>query len=377
METTAQAERAGPLTGLRVIEVAGLGPITFAAMLLADMGADVVRIVRPGHADMEKGATLRGRRQVAIDLRASAGRDTLLDLCGEADVLMEAFRPGVMERLQLGPAPATQRNGRLVYARMTGWGQSGPRAATAGHDINYIAVAGALHPIGGDEPAIPLNLVGDYGGGALYLAMGVLAAVLHARDTGTGQVVDCAICDGTVSLLSLMHGLRHVGRWRDERLSNTLDGAAPYYRTYRCRDGLDVAVGAIEPQFYKLLLERLQLEDAPIFSRQHDRAMWSRQAEALQQIFGMRTRDEWLAVFSDSDACVAPVNALHASQADPHLVARGSFSTVAGELQPAPAPRFAASPSKARPSQEVSDAQDILDAWTAAGASRSRQPCAT
>jgi alpha-methylacyl-CoA racemase len=221
---------------------------------------------------MEMGATIRGRAHLVVDLRSVEGQESALQLLAAADVLVEGFRPGVMERLGLGPEKVLARNPKLVYARMTGWGQTGPRAATAGHDIDYIAITGALHAIGTEDPVVPLNLVGDYGGGALYLTMGILAAVLNARGKGSGQVVDCAICDGTVSLLSLMHGLRHVGRWRDSRQANTLDGAAPFYRTYRCKDGKHVAVGAIEPPFYKLLVERLGLIDDPLFSQQSDRA---------------------------------------------------------------------------------------------------------
>lgn len=357
----------GPLTSVRVVEVAGLGPLTFTAMLLADMGADVVRVVRPGHVEMEKGATLRGRRQIELDLRSDEGRQSLQSLASASDVLLEGFRPGVMERLQLGPDQLMPLNDSLVYGRMTGWGQTGPRSAQAGHDINYIAISGALHAIGDSEPAVPLNLVGDYGAGALYLAMGVLAAVVHARESGTGQMVDCAICDGTVSLLSLMHGLRHVGRWRDERRSNTIDGAAPFYRTYRCKDGKAVAVGAIEPQFYKLLLERLQLEESPLFSNQHDRSRWNQQSAALEQLFKTRDRDEWAAIFADSDACLAPVNSLDESVKDEHLLARQAFSSMAGEIQPSPAPRFSVSPSQPRATTTVGRVEDILSIWQIAG----------
>lgn len=362
MDTLHQGgEASGPLRGTRVLEIAGLGPVTFAAMLLADMGAEVVRIARPGHVEMEKGATLRGRKRLSLDLRSPQGKAAALDLTAGADVLLEGFRPGVMERLELGPAAALARNPRLVYGRMTGWGQTGPRSATAGHDIDYIAIAGALHAIGDEAPVVPLNLVGDYGGGALYLAMGVLAGVLHARSTGAGQVVDCAICDGTVSLLSLMHGLRHVGRWRDERQGNSLDGAAPYYRTYRCGDGRYIAVGAIEPAFQELLLQRLGIDGEP-FTDLHDRSRWPEQAKALQDAFATRSRDEWAGLFADSDACVAPVNSISDSLQDPHLRSRAAFVELAGETQPAPAPRFMASPSEARASAEA-ELETLLDAW--------------
>ncbi|MGF6408459.1 CaiB/BaiF CoA transferase family protein [Paraburkholderia sp. MM5482-R1] len=363
MKHASSPTASGPLARLRVVEVAGLGPLTFAAMLLADMGADVVRVVRPGHVEMERGATLRGRRQVELDLRSSEGREALLSLVSLSDVLLEGFRPGVMERLQLGPDQVMSRNDSLIYGRMTGWGQTGPSSAQAGHDINYIAVSGALHAIGDSEPAIPLNLIGDYGGGALYLAMGVLAAVMHARESGKGQVVDCAICDGTVSLLSLMHGLRHAGRWKDKRKSNTLDGAAPFYRTYRCRDGRSISVGSIERQFYQTFLERLQLNESQLFTNQHDRSLWGHQADVLEQLFGTRDRDEWIAVFAGSDACVAPVNSLEESLEDAHLLARRAFANIAGELQPNPAPRFSLSPSAPHPTTLVPHARDILDVW--------------
>lgn len=351
----------GPLHGVRVVEMAGLGPVSFTGMLLADMGAQVVRVARPGHADMEKGATLRSRTQVTLDLRQPEEQQQALALLEHADVLLEGFRPGVMERLGLGPDTVLARNPRLVYGRMTGWGQHGPRASTAGHDIDYIAITGALHAIGAQEPTVPLNLVGDYGGGALYLAMGVLAAVLHVRSGGKGQVVDCAICDGTVSLLSLMHGLRHAGRWTDARQSNTLDGVAPFYRTYRCSDGQHIAVGAIEPPFYRQLLEQLGL-GGPLFADQHDRTRWAEQAQALQAAFSQRPRSAWTALFAGTDACVAPVNSLAESLHDPHLQARTAFVEVAGEMQPAPVPRFAATPSRASPGH-TSDARQVLQAW--------------
>jgi alpha-methylacyl-CoA racemase len=353
----------GVLHGIRVVEIAGLGPVSFAGMLLADMGADVVRVVRPGHVDLEKGATLRGRTQVTLDLRKPEEQQEALALLAHADVLLEGFRPGVMERLGLGPEAVLARHPSLVYGRMTGWGQHGPRAAVAGHDIDYIAITGALHAVGGDDPVVPLNLVGDYGGGALYLAIGVLAAVVHVRSGGAGQVVDCAICDGTVSLLSLVHGLRHAGRWTDSRQSNTLDGAAPFYRTYRCSDDLHIAVGAIEPPFYRQLLERLGL-GGPLFADQHDRSRWVEQAEALQAVFGQSPRAHWDEMFSATDACVAPVNSLAESVCDPHLRSRNAFVDVAGETQPAPVPKFVSTPSRAGPSRDA-DARQVLAAWTA------------
>ena len=358
-------DRHGTLAGLRVVEMAGLGPVSFTAMLLADMGAEVVRIARPGHVERERGATLRGRSRLVLDLRSEEGREAALALISRADVLLEGFRPGVMERLGLGPDTALQANTRLVYGRMTGWGQDGPRAATAGHDIDYIAITGALHAIGLQQPVVPLNLVGDYGGGALYLAMGVLAGVLHARASGYGQVIDSAICDGTVSLLSLAHGLMHAGKWRDERYSNTLDGAAPYYRTYRCADGKFVAVGAIEPPFFRLLLKGLGIDGShheALFADQLDRTRWADQAQVIAQVFASRSRDEWAHVFAGSDACVAPVNSIAESFDDAHLRSRAAFVELAGERQAAPAPRFSQSPSQVRESSDA-ELDALLDAW--------------
>ncbi|WP_051953801.1 CaiB/BaiF CoA transferase family protein [Xenophilus azovorans] len=351
----------GPLRGVRVVEFAGLGPVSFTAMLLADMGARVVRIERPGAMEMERGATMRGRERLALDLRSTEGLATARELLRHADVAIEGFRPGVMERLGLGPAELVALRPALVFGRMTGWGQEGPRSRQAGHDIDYLAVAGGLHPIGPAEgPIVPLNLVGDYGGGALYLAVGVLAALHEAMRSGRGQVVDAAICDGCVSLLSLIHGLRAASRWRDERQSNTLDGAAPYYRSYRCADGLHLAVGAIEPQFHAEFCTRLGL-DLKAFA-QSDRARWPEQARALEQLFAGEPRRHWEALFEGSDACVAPVHSLAESTRDPHLVARGTFVELEGELQPAPAPRFSHSPAVPRPAMPVmADAQWLAD----------------
>ena len=332
-------------------------------MLLADMGAEVVRIVRPGHVEMENGATLRSRTQLALDLRTPEGNKAIRQLFLTADVALEGFRPGVMERLELGPAEALAINQRLIYGRMTGWGQDGPRSPSAGHDINYIAITGALHAIGHEDPVVPLNLVGDYGGGALYLALGILAAVMHARSTGMGQVVDCAVCDGTTSLLSLMHGLRHAGRWQDSRQANILDGAAPFYRTYRCKDLASIAVGAIEPQFYSTLRRHLGIEKDPLFEQQHDKTLWPQQICMLQDIFSKRTRDDWATIFSGTDACVSPVNSLRESFQDKHLQCRQSFIDMNGELQPAPVPRFSASPSVARQSLQAEGVAQVLQRW--------------
>ncbi len=357
----------GPLAGLRVVEFAGLGPVSFAAMLFADMGARVVRIERPGAPGPERGATLRGRERLALDLRSAPGLQAARDVLRHADVLFEGFRPGVMERLGLGPDTVLALNPRIVFGRMTGWGQQGPRSQEAGHDIGYLAVAGALHAIGpAQAPSVPLNVVGDYGGGALYLAMGALAALHAARQSGRGQVVDAAICDGTVSLLSLVHGLRAASRWNDQRQSNVLDGGAPYYRTYCCADGLHLAVGAIEPQFHAAFCARLGL--CPQAFAQQDRARWPEQARALEALFAGAPRAHWEALLAGSDACVAPVNDLAASVRDPHLQARQAFVRVDGELQPAPAPRFSASPSKARPAECIARVDAWLADWAASAA---------
>lgn len=361
---TPQSSRKGPLRDVRVVEFAGLGPASFAGMLLADLGADVVRIDRPGVASPEAGATLRGRTRLAIDLREPPGREQAAALIANADVVIEGFRPGVMERLGLGPEEMLAVHPRLVYGRMTGWGQQGPRAQSAGHDINFIAVAGALSSIGdGGAPCPPLNLVGDYGGGALYLVMGILAAVLEARRSGEGQVVDCAICDGVVSLLSLAHGLLNENRWNDEPFDNFLDGAAPFYRTYECADGRFLAVGAIEPAFYKEWVTRAGLANNPLFDNQRDRSKWDAQRAEAVRAFALRTLDEWMEVFEDCDACVTPVWSVGASREEPHLVARGAFTDIDGDTQPAPCPRFSKTPTAARASVAVVSVQDVLAGW--------------
>jgi alpha-methylacyl-CoA racemase len=356
----------GVLSGVRVVEMAGLGPVSFAAMLLADMGAEVLRIERPQPGMKEAGATLRGRTVVTLDLRSPQGLEMARGFIGAADVLLEGFRPGVMERLGLGAEELLARHPKLVFGRMTGWGQDGPLAASAGHDINYVGVTGALHAMGGPQALpVPLNVVGDYGGGALYLAMGVIAALHAAERTGRGQVVDAAIVDGVVSMLSLVHGLRGIQRWQDHQQANVLDGGAPFYRTYRCRDGAFVAVGAIEPQFYAQWREHAGLSD-PVFDAQHDRARWPEQHAIAERVFSSRTQAQWLAVFDGVDACVSAVRSLAQSADDPHLQARGAFVRVEGECQPAPAPRFSATPSQARASVHSSDPSQLLAHWQTA-----------
>ena len=364
-----RAVKKGPLQGLRVVEIGSIGPAPFACMLLADMGADIVRVERGGAgAIQERGATVRGRRTITLDLKSEAARDSLLSLIEKADVLIEGFRPGVMERLGLGPDVLLQRNSRLVYARMTGWGQSGPLANTAGHDLNYIALSGAVHAMGdkNQPPPVPLNLVGDYGGGALYLVSGVLAACFETQKSGQGQVVDVAICDATVSLMSLFHTLSDEGQWRNERASNMLDGAAPFYRTYACKDGKYLSVGAIEPQFYAELRARAGWSDE-CFDHQHEQSRWPEMNARAEQMMRTRTRDEWTAVFAGSDACVAPVLDLQESRSDPHLSARECFVTVDECVQPAPAPRFSRTPSSVSASVGVASLEGVCAEWSVVG----------
>ncbi|MFF0218692.1 CaiB/BaiF CoA transferase family protein [Streptomyces vinaceus] len=339
----------GPLAGVRVVELAGIGPGPFAAMLLADLGADVVRVDRPGGGalavDPAYDVTNRGKRSVLVDLKSAEGPARVLDLVERADVLIEGFRPGVAERLGVGPAACHARNPKLVYGRMTGWGQDGPLAHTAGHDIAYIAVTGALGMIGnpGEPPAVPANLVGDYAGGSLYLVIGVLAALQHARTPGgAGQVVDAAIVDGTAHLTAMIHGMMAAGGWQDRRGANLLDGGCPFYGTYETSDGGYMAVGALEQQFYDTFTELLGIgEQAPA---RKDLARWGELREAVATRFKSRTRQEWTEVFEGSDACVAPVLSLGEAPLHPHLAARATFTDLGGITQPAPAPRFSATP---------------------------------
>ena len=363
METQA-ADHAGPLSGLRVVEFAGIGPTPFACMMLADMGADVVRIERPGLSAQESPLILRGRRRVALDLRDARSLGSAKALAAAADVLVEGFRPGVMERLSLGPEELMGSNPRLVYARMTGWGQTGPRAHEAGHDINYISITGALEAIGPRRgpPSVPLNLVGDYGGGALYLAVGILAALHTARTSGRGQVVDCAICDGAASLMSLFHQWQQLGNWRAQRQANVLDGGAHFYGTYECADGRFIALGAIEPQFYAQLVKRAGL-DPSVFSLQGDPSTWEDLRLQLTQIFLQRSAADWLQLLDGHECCVTPVLSLEESRRDPHLAARGVFARVDGVDHVAPAPRFMGTPSSIRPGAECTSVGAILDGW--------------
>jgi alpha-methylacyl-CoA racemase len=354
----------GPLRGLRVLEFAGLGPVPYAAMLLADMGADVVRLDRPGGPRRAKDIISRGRLSFDLDLKQPEDLDCAVELAKRADVLLEGFRPGVMERLGLGPERLLAENPKLVYGRMTGWGQTGPLAAAAGHDINYIALTGALNAIGPAEgpPVPPLNLLGDYAGGSLFLVMGVLAAVLEARQSGRGQVVDCAICDGVVSMLSLFHTLTALGQWSEQRSANPFDGAAHFYTTYECADGKYIAVGAGEPKFYAAFRKIAGLTD-PEFDKQRDRTAWPSLKRKAQAVFKTKTRDEWIAIFEGNDACVVPVLSLSEAMQHPHLQERGSIVDIDGIQQTAPAPRFSRTPSSIQPMRSVSSIQELREHW--------------
>ncbi len=335
----------GPLRGLRLVEFAGIGPGPFCAMMLSDMGADVIRLDRKTDGSKQAGAKYnilnRGRRSAGIDLKNPAGRDAAFKLVGSADGLLEGFRPGVMERLGLGPDVCLERNPRLVFGRMTGWGQEGPMALAAGHDINYISLTGALHAIGpGDgTPAPPLNLVGDFGGGGMYLAFGMVCALLEAQKSGKGQVVDAAMVDGASSLMAATYGSWSAGGWIDRRGMNMLDGGAHYYDAYETADGKYISVGAIEPQFYALLLEHAEITD-PAFQAQMDREQWPAFKETLTEIFKSKTRDQWCDIMLGTDICFAPVLSLAEAVKDPHNVARQTFVEMDGVTHPAPAPRF-------------------------------------
>ena len=360
----------GPLAGLRVIELEGIGPVPHAAMVLADLGADVVRIGRPGGGlrlgpDGAVDPTLRGRRLVAANLKEASGREAVLNLVERADVLLEGLRPGVTERLGVGPDECLARNPRLVYARMTGWGQQGPLSDRAGHDINYISLTGALHAIGraGERPVPPLNLVGDFGGGSMLLLTGVLAALWETQRSGQGQVVDAAMVDGASLLVQMMWGMLSTGMWADERGANMLDGAAPFYDTYTCADGRHVAVGAIEPQFYRALLDGLGLSPDEL-PGQLDRSHWPAVKARFAAVFATRTRDEWAAVFAGTDACVTPVLAFGEVAGHPHMAARGTIADRDGTPQAAPAPRFSRTATEIPASRPVpTEVGKILADW--------------
>ena len=361
----------GPLSGVRILEVGGIGPNPFAGMLLADMGAEVLRIDRSGGLGAGSlDLTKRGRQTVLMDIRDDAGREAALQLCERADALIEGFRPGVMERLGLGPGEALARNPRLVYGRMTGYGQDGPMASVAGHDINYISLTGALGATrrAGENPLFALNLVGDYGGGAMFLAFGVVCGILEARSSGQGQVVDAAMVDGVSLLTSLMHGLRAAGAWDGEPGHNLLDSGAHFYEVYATADGGHVAVGAIEPQFYARLLELLDIaaEEMPQF----DRSRWPEFKARLASVFAARPAGEWAALLEHEEACATVVRGLFDAHEHPHLAARGTFVELDGVVQPAPAPRFSRTAPEARPAQD--DPDGALERWGLDVAARRR-----
>jgi alpha-methylacyl-CoA racemase len=369
----------GPLEGVRVVELAGIGPAPFCAMLLSDMGAEVIRVDRAGNVGQDDSRVggppgeehrfnllARGRRNIAVDLKNPEGVAATLRLIDRADALIEGFRPGVMERLGLGPDVCLPRNPKLVYGRMTGWGQDGPIAHVAGHDINYIALSGVLHTIGeaGGPPVPPLNLVGDFGGGALYLAMGVLAGVISARTSGTGQVVDCSMVEGSASLMTMMYAALASGAWKEERGKNRTDGGAHYYHVYETKDGEYVSVGSIEPQFYALLLKHTGL-DGDAIPEQTDRATWPTMQQRLGAVFKEKTRAEWTQIMQQTDICFAPVLRMSEALKHPHNRHRDSFIEVDGIPQPAPAPRFLGTPGRIqRPPARIGEHTDgVLRDW--------------
>ncbi|MET0931044.1 MAG: CaiB/BaiF CoA-transferase family protein [Aeromicrobium sp.] len=365
------APASGPLQGLKVVELAGIGPGPHASMILGDLGADVVRVERPGPSALDPlggrpDHLMRNRRSVAADLKSVEGRQLVLDLVARAEVLVEGYRPGTVERLGIGPDDCAAVNPGIVYARMTGWGQDGPSASTAGHDINYIAATGILHAIGraGERPVPPLNLVGDFGGGSMFLLVGILSALWERQRSGLGQVVDAAMVDGASVLSQMMWTQRGGGAFSDEREANLLDGGAPFYDTYTCADGRFVAVGAMEPQFYALLLDGLGIDPASL-PPQLDPAGWPEIRRRIAEVFATKDRDHWGQVFAGTDACVSPVRTWSEAPSDPHLAARGTLVELDGVMQPAPAPRFsrtpAATPTSPRPAG--ADTDEVLRDW--------------
>ncbi len=375
----------GPLSGIRIIEVAGIGPGPFAAMMLADMGADVVRVDRAANAmggdpaNPPSDILNRGRRSIAVDLKSPEGLEVLLDLVGTADGLIEGFRPGVAERLGFGPDVCAARNPRLVFGRMTGWGQEGPYAPTAGHDINYIALAGVLAHLGrdGEKPTPPINLVGDFGGGGMLLAFGMVCGILEAHRSGTGQVVDAAMVDGSAVLMTMMWAFSAMGIWSDAKGTNMLDTGAHFYDTYECADGGFVSIGSIEPQFYAQLLELSGLESSyaergEALPSQMDKSQWGSMKERLAEIFLTRTRDEWCSIMEGTDVCFAPVLTMSEAAQHPHNVERGTFVEVAGVQQPAPAPRFSRTTAEVQrpPAHGGQHTDEVLADWLGLDAER-------
>jgi len=365
----------GPLQGVRVIEIASLAPAPFGCMILADLGADVLRVDRAERCGPDARTPAdplsRGRRSMGLNLKDPAGVELLLRLAADADVLVEGFRPGVAERLGFGPDTCAQRNPRLIFARMTGWGQDGPLASTAGHDIDYIAISGALSPIGraGEPPLPPVNFLGDFGGGGMLMALGIVAALVERATSGRGQVVDAAMVDGSALITSFLYGMRATGAWQDQRGTNLLDTGAPFYDTYATSDGGYIAVGALEPQFYAALLAGLGLTDAGL-PAQHDRSGWPVLRERFAAAFASRSRDEWAEVFAGTDACVAPVLSMAEAPAHPHATARDAFVEVGGVVQPAPAPRFGRSQTAtpAAPPRPGADTDTVLEGLGLSGA---------
>lgn len=361
----------GPLKGIRVIELAGIGPGPFCGMMLADMGAEVIRVDRPGASGRGQDVLTRGRKSIAVDLKSEAGRETVLKLCESADALFEGFRPGVTERLGLGPEDCAARNKKLVYGRMTGWGQEGPMAQAAGHDINYISLVGALHAIGeaGGKPVPPLNLVGDFGGGGMLLAFGLVCGILEARTSGEGQVVDAAMVDGAAALMGMFFTMHGAGAFKTERGTNLLDGGAHFYGTYETKDGKYISLGSIEPQFYALLLEKAGL-DTEHFSAQMDQSRWNEYKADLTEVFKTKTRDEWRELMEGTDVCFAPILSLDEVADHPHNKARNAFVEQGGLIQPAPAPRFSrSSPELTGGSRKAGE--DTVDVLSTAGFSES------
>ncbi|MEE3237750.1 MAG: CaiB/BaiF CoA-transferase family protein [Pseudomonadota bacterium] len=358
----------GPLTGIKVIEMAAIGPVPFCAMMLSDMGAEVIRIDRLSQKGSGSSANVlyRGRKSVAFDLKNSIALDSTLRLSDQADVILEGFRPGVMERLGLGPEVCLERNPKLIYGRMTGWGQSGPLSHAAGHDINYISIAGALGSMGYADrpPAPPLNLIGDFGGGAMYLLAGILAAIVERNSSGKGQVVDAAMTDGTASLLSPFYGLMAMGMWSTERYSNRLDGGAFYYGSYECSDGKYISLGSLEPQFYALLLEKCGITDET-FKEQSDQKAWPIKREKMEALFKTKTQQEWCGILEGTDVCFAPVLNLKEAPDHPHNKTRQTFVKVQGVTQPAPAPRFSRTQGKIQSPAALTgeNTEEVLSDW--------------
>lgn len=367
-----KTEPSGPLVGVRVVELVGIGPGPFAAMFLADLGAEVIRVDRPQPGGLsfgppEKDLLGRGRRSVALDLKNPRGQAAFLELVAQADILIEGFRPGVAERLGVGPEQCHAVNPRLVFGRMTGWGQTGPLAHTAGHDINYISIAGGLDPMGraGGPPQVPLNLVGDFAGGSMYLVTGVLSALIHAKNTGEGQVVDAAIVDGVAHIMTMIKGMQNSGMWSEQRGTNVLDTGVPFYDVYETADHRWMSVGGLEPQFWEAMLTILAAEGIEHIPDRNDPKNWIELRARLSEIFAGRTQAAWQELFDGSEACVAPVVPLHEAADHPHLKARGTYLEHEGQVQAAPAPRFSATPTQLSigPRPTGADTRDVLGDW--------------